>query len=457
MTTNRFHKAAKDGLIDVLKEATKRECNAKDEQGMTPTLYAAFHGHLEALRVLCGRGGDPDKSDHFGNTALHLAAAQGHKVVVTFLCNFGANIYAMDIDQRTAQDLAGMNNREEILRYMDAFTGKLEASDKKKAKSMKEKAKKDAEKRIKEFSKRQAKANHNERLIKKQNSKEYKPSLVSTLRMKMKSGSMSNLSNGGQTMPRNSFSAIVSGGTVSRNVNSTVQRKVLANKLRNNNDDDDFKISEIEDGKRSVRHIQGLRRDSEVLYGGVLEDTRRGRLDGVFNEAESVLSPNQSNGGSGTLTRSISQPDFMHELEQNEPLHHQPVEPGSIFVRPGIGSLAFRKSITNTLQAMSFAEAAVEESSIGSARFDDDISESEPEEEEEENSAIERFLTAWGLSEYLLRFDEQKIDLDTLLMLTESDLKTLNLPLGPHRKLVNAIAERKAALENPREVTDGKL
>lgn len=93
--------------------------------------------------------GDADKADHFGNTALHLAAAQGHKNVVTFLINFGANIFAMDIDERTPQDLAGMNNRDDILRLLDSFTGKMESTDKKKAKAMRERATKDAEKRIK--------------------------------------------------------------------------------------------------------------------------------------------------------------------------------------------------------------------------------------------------------------------------------------------------------------------
>jgi ankyrin repeat protein len=55
-------------LINVLKEATKKEINAKDQDGMTPVLWAAFEGKLEALRLLIGRGGDPDKSDQFGNT-----------------------------------------------------------------------------------------------------------------------------------------------------------------------------------------------------------------------------------------------------------------------------------------------------------------------------------------------------------------------------------------------------
>lgn len=49
-------RAAQDGMLDILREATKRDCNAKDEDGMTPTLWAAFQGNLEALRLLVGRG-----------------------------------------------------------------------------------------------------------------------------------------------------------------------------------------------------------------------------------------------------------------------------------------------------------------------------------------------------------------------------------------------------------------
>lgn len=79
------------------------------------------------------------------------------------------------------------------------------------------------------------------------------------------------------------------------------------------------------------------------------------------------------------------------------------------------------------------------------------------EEDENPHFALERFLAAWELSEYLPKFVEQKIDLNTLMILTENDLKTLNLPLGPYRKLVTAISERKAALENPGEVTDSAL
>lgn len=87
-----------------------------------------------------------------------------------------------------------------------------------------------------------------------------------------------------------------------------------------------------------------------------------------------------------------------------------------------------------------------------------DVLDADSEEEEDSpNAPLQRFLTAFGLGDYLSRFEEQKIDLETLLILTETDLKSLNLPLGPYRKLVNAINERKTALENPGEVTDSAL
>jgi ankyrin repeat protein len=49
-------RAARDGKLDILKEATRKDCNSKDDDGMTPTLWATFEGHLEALRLIIGRG-----------------------------------------------------------------------------------------------------------------------------------------------------------------------------------------------------------------------------------------------------------------------------------------------------------------------------------------------------------------------------------------------------------------
>lgn len=103
-------------------------------------------------------------------------------------------------------------------------------------------------------------------------------------------------------------------------------------------------MTTLQDGKASISKLSGIRRDSEVMYGGTLqrsafESHRRGRLDGIFNEAEHVeksSTPPPNN----TLTRSVSQPDFLAEMQNNadKPLH----ESSGIFIRPGMGSIVIR-------------------------------------------------------------------------------------------------------------------
>lgn len=47
-----------------------------------------------------------------------------------FLIKFGVNIYALDIDRHNAKDLAAINNRDEILRYLDAAAANFETNEK---------------------------------------------------------------------------------------------------------------------------------------------------------------------------------------------------------------------------------------------------------------------------------------------------------------------------------------
>ncbi|XP_004921950.1 pre-mRNA splicing regulator USH1G [Bombyx mori] len=490
MSTDRFHKAAKDGLLEVLREATRKECNNKDESGMTPTLWAAFEGHIEALRLLCGRGGEPDKADYFGNTALHLAAARGHKECVTFLVNFGANVYAMDVDGHSAQELAAINGREDILRYLDQSTAKLENNDKKKSKALKEKARKDYEKSQKQYQKRQSKADLMAEKEMKKLAKEWeqgygeevstmphRPSnVLIALKQKMiRSTSQGNLL--ADEQPRPTYSTLV--GTVNSGVRGrgAVYKKALASKLRNNTigrngPNDDFKVGELETtGRRSLTSLSGLRRDSEVMYVGTLGagPQHRGNVTDVFTEDTDQKKP--------PLTRSASQPDFTVLSGEDSGIGQEVMlqEPASIFDRPGFGSVAFRRSITATLGAMPGAPG--EDLSIGSAgslaarhaprtayrpaEWTEPHSESstitsdeEGEADESGSASLERFLTAWGLSQYVQKFRDEQIDLEALMLLTESDMKSLGLPLGPYRKLVTAVQERKQALTNPGPIVD---
>jgi len=57
--------------------------------------------------------------------------------------------------------------------------------------------------------------------------------------------------------------------------------------------------------------------------------------------------------------------------------------------------------------------------------------------------SLDAWLTAHGLSEFEEVFRQNQVDLKTLLILTDSDLKELDLPFGPRKRILNAIAELK--------------
>lgn len=334
-------RAARDGLLEVLKEATKKEINTKDLDGMTPVLWAAFEGRLDALRLLIGRGGNPDKSDQFGNTALHLSSAKGHFPCVDFLVKFGANIFALDIDNHNPQQLAAINNREDILRYLDAAAAHLEATDKKKASSFKEKAKKHSEKRIKEFLKRQQKHEDQEQEAERSN-------VLKAMKHRFWTGSHGNLSKMKDTntlQSKDTFSTLVGGGTIVQR--SAAQRKIQALKQTRqaNANVSEFKIGEVDSGGRTVRSIEGVRRDSEVLYVGTFQNSandKRGKIADVFDYDGGSENDRKSLRGHGTLSRCLSQPDFTVSgaisNDLAEDIKNQ--RPTGLFDRPGLGSLS---------------------------------------------------------------------------------------------------------------------
>ncbi|KAH8037049.1 hypothetical protein HPB51_008473 [Rhipicephalus microplus] len=117
-------------------------------------------------------GGDPDRCDHYGSTALHCAAANGHINCVSFLVSFGVNLWALDNDFHTATDVASINQREEVLRFLDQAVSKQSALNKKLVQRLKEKALRDADKRRKGYQKltRKAakKAERDDKMLEKQ-------------------------------------------------------------------------------------------------------------------------------------------------------------------------------------------------------------------------------------------------------------------------------------------------
>ncbi|KAL7045989.1 hypothetical protein ACKWTF_002422 [Chironomus riparius] len=424
---------------------------------MTPVLWAAFEGKIDPLRLLIGRGGDPDKTDQFGNSALHLASAKGHFSCVDFLVKFGANIYALDIDNHNPQQLAAINNRDEILHYLDSAAGHLETSDPKKVKSLKEKAKKQSEKRIKEFMKRQQ----------RKEEESEKTNVLKAMKYKFFSGSSGNLSrikDLNLINEDNKFSALVGNGTIVQR--GAAQRKIHALKqVRQTN------TSEI---KETGKNVESNRKGSDVIYAGTLQNSnidRRGRIADIFNFESGTIDGDQKMARS--MSRCLSQPNLLSSISSDltDDISNQKI--AGLFERPVIGTLSIPQSITSALSSVDQISNPSSESSssktntaskktrqrqlIISDSEDSDTSRNSSDECEEPHQALKRFLTAYSLEEHLELLLKHQIDLDTLMLLTEEDLKYLNLPLGPYRRLAVAIQERKNALNNPGAILDSRL
>lgn len=88
---------------------------------------------------------------------------------------------------------------------------------------------------------------------------------------------------------------------------------------------------------------------------------------------------------------------------------------------------------------------------------DSDDSHDSTEENNDPSQALKRFLCAYSLEEHFDLLLKHEIDLDTLMLLTDEDLKYLNLPLGPYRRLAVAIQDRKSALSSPGAIIDSRL
>ncbi|XP_075435916.1 pre-mRNA splicing regulator USH1G isoform X2 [Ascaphus truei] len=462
----RYHRAARDGFLDLLKEATRRELNSPDEDGMTPTLWAAYHGHLGALRVTVSRGGDPDKCDIWGNTPLHLAAANGHLNCLSFLVSFGANIWCLDNDYHTPLDMAATKGHMECVRYLDSIAAKQSSLNPKLVGKLKERAFREAERRIRDCAKLQRK--HHERMERRYRKE---------------------LSDHSDTMSFSSFSSSVSQRFPSATLLATMPyshavgtakgKTKMQKKLdKRKQTDGTFKI--YEDGRKSVRSLTGLQLSNDVMFvkqGTYASPRERGRqhLRDMFLHEED------------SLTRAVSDPglhgDSAHSEVSTDSGHD------SLFTRPGLGTMVFRRNYLSSglfgvgreeggggPQAGEVEEMKLRSRLKRSPSLDDSIgsagslegrnAQELPWDEEElgledgeepDTSPLETFLASLQMSDLVTVLQDEKIDLAALTLCSDHDLKSISIPLGTRKKILDGVQRRKQALERPPAMGDTEL
>ncbi|NXX61346.1 ANS4B protein, partial [Scopus umbretta] len=408
--SSRYHKAAADGNLGLLKEATRKDLNTSDEAGMTPTLLAAYHGYLDALEVICRRGGDPDKCDIWGNTPLHHAACNGHIHCVSFLINFGANIFALDNDLRTPLEVAASRDHNECVQILDKAATEQNILNPKKVSKLKAQAQRNVEKQIKECEKRQEKHQH-------EMNRNYIKEKVGTV----------NFSRG--THSRVKLPSLFASNTTSsfsKNLKDTFKLKVKKTADSTRSQETQSNDQEDGTGRRTVMHL--------------------------FSEKEEDESLND-----------LGEKNFSDNDSQL-----------SIFKRPGLGKIVFGRNlaadvnpgtVSSEKEGISFKISSelfqCENSENG--REDDaengaDIPWHEEEviwdDDEAENTPLEVFLASQMLDEFLPIFMREKIDLDSLMLCSDEDLQSIQMELGPRKKILNAMNKRKQALENPGKTVD---
>ncbi|XP_021076675.1 ankyrin repeat and SAM domain-containing protein 4B [Mus pahari] len=421
--STRYHQAASDSYLELLKEATKRDLNLSDEDGMTPTLLAAYHGNLEALEIICSRGGDPDKCDIWGNTPLHYAASNGHTHCISFLVNFGANIFALDNDLKSPLDAAASREQKECVALLDKAATVQNTMNPKRVTRLKEQALKNAKRQMKEC----------ERLQERHQNK------MARTYSKEDSGT---LSSSHSTFSRSFLSNTSAGGfgSLSKGIKDTFKIKSKKNK--------DTAEQLGKDGRSGQRPVMEVfREEEEDSFAKDLKEKLHfsvGEDDDV--QHESIL--NRPGLGSIVFSRNRVLDPLDISYSKRELWFNMP---SGLFQRQGAAE-------TDEEEDDDDEEEEEEREANG---ITDYLSWDEEgvvwEEDVVDATPLEVFLQSQHLEEFLPIFLREQIDLEALLLCSDEDLQNIHMQLGPRKKVLSAIDKRKQVLQQPGQLVDTSL
>lgn len=374
--------------------------------------------------------GDPNKSDIWGNTPLHHAAANGHMHILSFLVNFGANLFALDNDFHTAMDVAASRDRMDCVRFLDTAAAKQTNQNPKKVALIKKEAVKEAEKRVKLCEK--VKKRHQSTMDKKVHNRPGSTGTVTEVSMGSALSNIGSMSRGNEQYSK--LIAVEKTGSLSSRVKGTLQRKL---------------------GKKDQGSVGKSDVDGNVIFLKQ-EVSRKPGFMGVFNEQDEEL----------LETDEI-------EIEDDESGESGGGQQ-SIFNRPGLGGFIFMNTMgtdsddgssRNNENLGYLFQKEMSEADDDAAGFEED-GDAEPwqlddlgldDGEDTETSPLDVFLSSISLPEFALAFSREHLDLEALMLCSDEDLKGIRIQLGPRKKILDAAARRKNALENPGIIKDSSL
>jgi ankyrin repeat protein len=129
-TPDQFYSAIRENNLTQLKTLLdqKGSANVADDRGITPLMYAAENGSIEAMRLLIDRGADVNAQNAFGSTALMWSVAEPAKV--RLLLERGAQVNTLARSGRTALIVAGFTNPSaEVVKLLLTKGAKVDVMD----------------------------------------------------------------------------------------------------------------------------------------------------------------------------------------------------------------------------------------------------------------------------------------------------------------------------------------
>lgn len=312
--------------------------------------------------------------------------------VVTFLVSFGCNIWALTNDYRNALQLAKENEHHQIADMLDEVYNEQEAKNKSEVMRKRKSALKDVEIRIKKVEKQWKK----------------------TLKKEKKENKKMSIANGENSNPSSRKSSATGPPPQIRKNQGYPQLIGTQNK-----------------SAQKVRE-----RDANISYGpasALYQDPTQ--------EGPPQIEQQQWTGslkGNTFKNTALSLMAFSNTSQEGGPRDNENTADELLDAH----STTFGKKLSEGL------ENGVPKVSTGLGDFIDEVG-------DEINEPIELFLAVNDLSDYLMVFVEEDIDLKALMMLTEQEIsEQLPLGLGPRKKLMAAIRSREQALAGQKEMKD---
>lgn len=101
-----------------------------DDNGNTPLIWAATHGHVDSIRVLLDRGADHTARNNSDKTPLSIATQKGHSIVARQLLMHGADANVVNKDHETPLSMAAKAGAIDIVQLLLEYHGETNPSNK---------------------------------------------------------------------------------------------------------------------------------------------------------------------------------------------------------------------------------------------------------------------------------------------------------------------------------------